>query len=123
MGNIQQESAFNTGALNKKDLNGYASFGLIQWNEKYYTRQEVGTALDQQLNFMVNMSTYKKFINLAEPKTSVEKAAYEFANLVEVCDKCNKGFQIYKSSYQYVRTKYANDFFSRFNDTKDKLYW
>lgn len=123
MGNMQQESTFNPGALNKKDLNGYASFGLIQWNEKFVSRQEVGSTLDEQLNHMVTMSTYKKFINLAEPKTSVEKAAYEFANLVEVCDKCNKGYETYKSSYQYVRTQFANDMFSRFNDKKDTLYW
>ena len=123
MGNMQQESTFNPGALNKKDKNGYASFGLIQWNEKYYKRKDVGSTLDEQLNFMLTMSTYTKFIKLAEPKTSVEEAAYQFANLVEVCDKCNKSYDTYKSSYQYVRTQFANDMFSRFNDKKDTLAW
>ena len=123
MGNIQQESRFNPGALNKKDLNGYASFGLIQWNEKYSTRQEVGSTLEAQLNYLIGMSTYKKWANLSEPKTSVETSTYEFARLVEICHKCNKTFQIYKDSYQYVRTQFANDFFKRFNDKNDPLYW
>lgn len=123
MGNIQQESKFNPGALNKKDLNGYASFGLIQWNEKYTTRAEAGTTLDAQLNHLMGMGTFKKWANLSEPKTSVETATYEFANLVEICDKCNKGFQKYKDSYQYIRTQFANDFYKRFNDKNDPLAW
>lgn len=123
MGNIQQESRFNPGALNKKDLNGYASFGLIQWNEKYTTRAEAGSTLDEQLNHLVGMGTFKKWANLSEPKTSVEASTHEFANIVEICHKCNKGFQIYKDSYQYVRTQFANDIYRRFNDKNDPLFW
>lgn len=123
MGNIQQESKFNPGALNKKDLNGYASFGLIQWNEKYTTRAEAGSTLEAQLNHLITMGTFKKWANLSEPKTSVETATYEFANIVEICHKCNKGFQTYKESYQYVRTQYANDIYRRFNDKNDPLAW
>lgn len=123
MGNIQQESKFNPGALNKKDKNGYASFGLIQWNEKYTTRAEAGTTLDQQLNHMITMGTYKKFIGMPEPKSSVEDSTFYFAKYVEVCHKCNTTFDTYKSSYQYVRTNYANDFYKRFNKKGDTLAW
>ena len=123
MGNIQQESRFNPSALNKKDLNGYASFGLIQWNEKYTTRAEAGATLDAQLNHLIGMGTFKKWANLSEPKTSVEESTFQFAKVVEICHKCNKDFQTYKDSYQYVRTQFANDFFKRFNDKNDPLAW
>ena len=133
MGNIQQESGYNPNALNKADLNGYPSVGLIQWNGQFTPKggskdvnavyKTIGTSVKDQMNYLVTMSTYKKFIGLANPKSSVEEAAYQFANIVEVCDKCNKGFDIYKQSYQYVRTKYANDFFARFNKTGDSLVW
>ena len=123
MGNIQKESGFNPNALNKKDLNGYSSYGLIQWNQKFTSKSAVGNTVSSQMNYILTMSTYKKFLGLDKPKSSVEQAAYEFANLVEVCDKCNKGFDIYQKSYQYERTKYANDFFARFNKKGDSLAW
>lgn len=123
MGNIQQESTFNPGALNKKDLNGYASFGLIQWNERYHKRNEVGTTVDSQLKYLDSMSSLKNFVKIDETKNSVEKAAWRFAEKVEICHKCNLGYQKYLDSYQYVRTKYANNFYNRFNDDKDTLYW
>lgn len=134
MGNIQQESQFNPMATNQKDLNGYPSLGLIQWNGKFYPKpngsknvstvfDSIGRTVEEQMNSLINMPTYTKFIGLSEPKVSVEEAAYQFANLVEVCHKCNLGYNTYKGSYQYVRTQYANNFFKRFNDSKDKLAW
>lgn len=133
MGNIQKESTFNPSAVNKKDLNGYPSVGLIQWNGKYYpdggnkdakvVLSSIGNTLEGQLNFLINMSSFKKFIVLESTKTSTQNAAYEFARLVEVCDQCNKGEEIYQKSYQYKRTEYANDFYNRFNNSSDPLHW
>ncbi len=133
MGNIQKESTFNPGAINKQDLNGYPSVGLIQWNGKYYPNggskdakvvlSSIGNTLEGQLNFLINMYSFKNFIKIEGTKTSTQDAAYEFANLVEVCDKCNKGEDVYNNSYQFKRTEYANDFYNRFNNSSDPLNW
>ena len=121
MGNIQKESNFNPTATNNKDLNGYSSYGLIQWNQKYVDKATVGDTVDTQLNYLITMSTYKKW--LKETKTDADNAAWQFADIVEVCDKCNKTYEIYKTSYQYDRSKYAINFYNRMSNTSDPLYW
>jgi murein DD-endopeptidase MepM/ murein hydrolase activator NlpD len=123
MGNIQTESGFNPGALNAKDLNGYASFGLIQWNQKYYQPSDVGNTVDNQLNYLTTMPTYKKWLTQVKKAKNVDEATWYFAEIVEVCDKCNKGYDIYKKSYQYKRSLFALDFYNRMKDSNDSLYW
>jgi murein DD-endopeptidase MepM/ murein hydrolase activator NlpD len=123
MGNMQKESSFNPTAQSQVDINGYVNYGLIQWNAKYTTAAQVGDTIQSQLNYLVNMDNYKKFINMSEPKTSVEDSAFLFAKYVEICYKCNGTYDTYKGSYQYARTGYANDFFARFNTQSDPLVW
>jgi hypothetical protein len=128
MGNIHHETGgtWNPEALNKEDLNGYSSYGLIQWNQQFTSKEKVGNTVDSQIKYLKTMSTYKTWLNLGDEKGTkkfANSAAYEFARLVEVCDKCNKGYETYKTSYQAPRSQYANDYFRRFDDKKDPLYW
>lgn len=125
MGNIQQESGFNPTSLNKRDLNGYPSYGLIQWNFRYYNKDKdvIGTTVDSQMNYLLGMPDYSKFKRDSESNKSSELSAFRFAKLVERCDKCVSTYSIYASSYQNKRSRYASDFFIRFNDPKDELYW
>lgn len=123
MGNMLQESSFNPLALNKRDRNGKPSFGLIQWNGKYYSQSEVGKTIETQLNFLLEMKSFKKFVDYGKTKNSVEDSSYEFAKIVEICHLCNLGFKTYSESYQYVRTSYGKDFLRRFNTKTDSLFW
>jgi hypothetical protein len=128
MGNIHHETGgtWNPEALNKKDLNGYSSYGLIQWNQQFTSKEKVGNTVDSQIKYLKTMPTYKKWLNLGDEKGTkkfANSAAYEFARLVEVCHLCNKGYETYKTSYQAPRSQYANDYFRRFDDKKDPLYW
>lgn len=125
MGNIQQESGFNPTSLNKRDLNGYPSYGLIQWNFRYYNKDKdvIGTTVDSQINYLLTMPDYSKFKKDSESNKSSELSAFRFAKLVERCDKCVSTYSVYSSSYQNKRSRYASDFFIRFNDPKDELYW
>ena len=129
MGNIQKESSFNPNAINEKDLNNYPSVGLIQWNLKFYSNAKsvIGDTVKTQISKVTDGYTnnYQKFIELCNQTNNLTSyhAAYLFASKVEICDKCNKTFDTYKSSYQAVRSEYANDFYKRFNDPKDTLYW
>jgi hypothetical protein len=125
MGNIQQESGFNPTSLNKRDLNGYPSYGLIQWNFRYYNKDKnvIGETVDSQINYLLNMPDYNKFKKDSESNKSAELSAFRFAKLVERCDKCITTYSIYATSYQNKRSRYASDFFIRFNDSKDDLYW
>ena len=137
MGNIQQESTFNPKAINKKDLNGYPSVGLIQWNGLYTPKggstsssvvlNTIGDTVGKQLDYLVNeWPPYKTWLNLGDEKGTKKysaRATYEFARIVEVCDKCTEGYTTYEASYQVVRSTFAADFIKRFNDKKDPLYW
>ena len=126
MGNIHQESTFNPLAENKKDRNGYRSVGLIQWNGASYDLAAVGNSVESQMKFLVNMNNYKTWKNLPEKKLTkkwANSAAFEFANLVEICHLCNQGYQTYYTSYQNKRSSYALDYFERFNNPDDDLYW
>ncbi len=133
MGNIHQESKFNPSIINKEDKNGYPSLGLIQWNGKFYPKGGskdtntifgvIGKTVTEQLDFLIESNNFKKFAKLNDTKKNVEIAAYQFANIVEICDKCNIDLETYTDSYQNIRTSYANDFYSRFNDNKDNLFW
>jgi len=126
MGNIHLESTFNPLAENKKDRNGYRSVGLIQWNGASYDLDAVGNSVESQMKFLVNMNNYKTWKNLPEKKLTkkwANSAAYEFANLVEICHLCNQGYQTYYTSYQNKRSSYALDYFERFNNPDDDLYW
>ena len=124
MGNIQMESGFNPTNLNKADSNGYPSYGLIQWNFRYYNKDKdvIGTTVDSQMNYLLNMPDYEKFKRDKESNKSPDISAFRFAKLVERCDKCQI-YSIYSTEYQNKRSRYASDFFIRFNDSKDELYW
>jgi hypothetical protein len=142
MGNIHKETGgtFNPKIVNKQDLNGYPSVGLIQWNGKFYPTKNggknsndvltyVGKTITEQLNFLTTkMPTYTKWLNLDskyKTKTSAYSAAYEFARLVEVCAGCIEGEQVYNNNKfdSSDRSKLANDYFSRFNTQGDILFW
>jgi len=129
MGNIQKESLFNPGAVNAKDLNGYSSYGLIQWNQQYVKVEDVGNTVESQLEYLVNPKTpygktlWNRFLKDSSVAKDADISAWNFANHVEVCDKCNKGYEIYKMNYPYERSKFALDFIKRFKDSNDPLYW
>jgi LAS superfamily LD-carboxypeptidase LdcB len=142
MGNIHKETGgtFNPKIVNKQDVNGYPSVGLIQWNGKFYPSKNagknsndvlsyVGKTITEQLNFLTTkMSTYTKWLNLDskfKTKTSAYSAAYEFARLVEVCAGCIEGEQVYNNNKfdSSDRSKLANNYYSRFNTKGDVLSW
>jgi hypothetical protein len=130
MGNIMTECGFNPLALNKKDDNGYQSYGIIQWNTKFYkdVKTKVGTTAASQIPKVVDGYTgyWKRYLKKVNEYKTIDAwtSAYEFANIVEVCTNCNKGLDKYKNSEHPVsRSHYANDFYKRFADTSDKLSW
>jgi hypothetical protein len=123
MGNIQQESKFNPFALNKRDRNGFSSFGLIQWNTKYTTKEAVGNTLQEQLNYLDNMNSFKSFISDTATNKNLDHVSFYFAKGVEKCHLCTTDFNTYRDSYQYKRNKYAADFYNRFTDSADALHW
>lgn len=136
MGNIQKESRFNPKAINKKDTNGYPSLGLIQWNGKFINggTQDantvfsiIGNTIEAQINYLLNRyPTYKTWLREVRNSPNAGDAAYLFAKTVEVCYGCNRGPDVYFSEPKYgaaERSKFATNFYNRFNDSQDKLYW
>jgi hypothetical protein len=136
MGNIQKESRFNPKAINKKDTNGYPSLGLIQWNGKFISGGTkdattvfniIGNTVEAQVNYLLNRyPTYKTWLREVKNSPNASDAAYLFAKTVEVCYGCNKGPDVYFNEAKYgaaERSKFATNFFNRFNDPKDPLYW
>jgi hypothetical protein len=141
MGNIHKETGgqFNPLAVNKADLNGYPSVGLIQWNGKFTPKggskdsnvvlSTIGRTVKDQLDYLTTKyPDYNTWLNLPDAKktkTSAYLSAYEFARVVERCAGCVSGFEAYKKG-KYVpsdRSKYANSYYSRFNTQGDVLYW
>lgn len=140
MGNIMKESNFNP-TNGWTDVNGAASYGLIQWNGASYDLNRLGDTADTQmealfdLNYTKNM---KKYLDTVAKESNLDawKAAYYFAKYVEICSLCNKGEDTYKkggtvnsnsgTSYQIQpveRSSYAMDFMNKFNDPNDPLVW
>lgn len=141
MGNMFEESQFNPGAFNDKDFGGTTDLGLIQWNSgnqtgnpgqtdlvksKQMLESLVGSTVNAQLNYLFKggwKSSTDRWLNDPLSKTTIEDSTWKFAAIVEVCHECNKGKPIYEGSYQFKRTKSARDFFSRFANPTDQLYW
>jgi hypothetical protein len=136
MGNIQKESRFNPKATNGKDTNGYPSLGLIQWNGKFINGgtkdvntvfNVIGNTVETQINYLLNRyPTYKTWLREVKNSPNASDAAYLFAKTVEVCYGCNRGENVYFNEAKYGaadRSKFATNFFNRFNDPKDPLYW
>ena len=136
MGNIQKESRFNPKATNGKDTNGYPSLGLIQWNGKFINGgtkdvntvfNVIGNTVETQINYLLNRyPTYKTWLREVKNSPNASDAAYLFAKTVEVCYGCNRGEEVYFNEAKYGaadRSKFATNFFNRFNDPKDPLYW
>jgi hypothetical protein len=136
MGNIQKESRFNPKATNKQDTNGYPSLGLIQWNGKFINGgtkdantvfNVIGNTVEAQINYLINRyPTYKTWLREVKSTPNASEAAYLFAKTVEVCYGCNRGRDAYFNEAKYGaadRSKFATNFFNRFNDPKDPLYW
>ena len=140
MGNIHKETGgkFDPLSVNKKDINDYPSVGLIQWNGLFTPRggskdsnvilSTIGKTVNEQLTYLTTKSNeYRTWLNLPNnknTKTSAYDAAFEFARLVEICTGCDTE-QNYKTSKfkPYERSLFANDYFNRFDDPKDRLYW
>lgn len=135
MGNIFKESRFNPLATNAVDLNGYPSCGLIQWNGKYVgasTNKEkvydvIGRTVEDQIKYLLNnTSTMKKYLTTSASESKPYMAGYYFAKIVEVCYNCNKGLAVYQGDTNfkpYNRSEYAIDFYDRFNNSSDALFW
>ena len=83
----------------------------------------IGGTLQEQLNYLLTMSTVTKWLANPTYHTDVATSTWEFASIVEVCDKCNKGRSIYEGSYQFPRTANAEKIYQRFSDSNSKLYW
>lgn len=132
MGNIQKESKFNPTA-GFDDINGFKSVGLIQWNEKSYPDLGsviLGKSALQQIQKVVDGYTpsFQSFLNKCNttPYLTPWYAGYFFAQLVEICKYCNKGEATYRNAPDFDpvdRSKFAEDFFNRFNSPTDTLFW
>jgi hypothetical protein len=139
MGNIQKESYFNPKAINQKDSNSYPSVGLIQWNGVNWNPRIIdpkvifnliGETVEEQVKYIfdgvlkIRMNNYRK---ITATETDPYQAAFQFAKIVEVCADCSD-FSVYnnKTTNEYIvyqRSEFAVDFFNRFNDSSDTLYW
>jgi hypothetical protein len=131
MGNIQKESGFNQ-TVKHLDTNGVYSYGLIQWNEGTYPNmfQSLGTTVVSQMTKLVDgyTSNFQKYVTQARQTTGIDAyaAAFLFAKVVEICAFCYKTIEIYNADRVYNqsdRSKYAEDFINRFNNSSDLLAW
>jgi hypothetical protein len=142
MGNIHKETggSFNPRSVNGKDTNLFPSVGLIQWNGRYTPPKPeggtkdvnvifktIGTTVEEQINYLLtnypDFNTYRK--NVAT-EGDPSKAGYIFARDVEKCANCRSGEKVYFNDTQYnvsERSKFAKDYFNRFNDANDPLFW
>lgn len=140
MGNIQKESNFNPRAVNKADLNGFPSVGLIQWNGRYTPTtpaggskkadvifKTIGTSVEQQINYLLNnYPDFNKYRKNVEKENDPSIAGYMFARDVERCANCTSGEDAYFNDKRFNasdRSKFAKDYFNRFNDRNDPLFW
>lgn len=148
MGNIYAESAFNPTIRSKterlKSGQLVYNYGLIQWNSGSYDLSQVGSTVDAQMAFLLDItktpsvSEYLKAAVAAENEgKDAAYMAYLFALKVERCYKCIGTYADYKvgGNYTYadgttvninpynVRSVPALEFFLRFKDPNDALYW
>lgn len=137
MGNIQKESNFNPRAVNKEDLNGFPSVGLIQWNGRYTPEngskntdivfKTIGTTVEEQMNYLFNkFADYKRYLKNIANVNDPSEAGYLFARDVERCFNCTSGRDVYFNDKRFNtsdRSKFAKDYFNRFNDINDPLSW
>jgi len=130
MGNIQIESSFRISATNERDTNNLVSVGLIQWNFGSYPEvfdlynKNLFSTVEQQLDFLVNMNSYKTFLrNVLNPyvetknienygnevenfsKYTIHNEQYIgflFAHFVEVCCGCagTRGYDTLREIYE-----------------------
>lgn len=141
MGNIQAECGFKPNE-GYDDLNGFTSYGLIQWNAKYFDVKKLASPpqgvslVEHQLKFITDpsftrsYSDFTKAVNSTNPLTA-DTAAYLFAAKVERCYGCTEGIDVYRNGKGHKRgtfspvkrSNYANDFYNRFSDPNDPLYW
>jgi hypothetical protein len=131
MGNIQKESGFNQ-SVKHLDTNGVYSYGLIQWNEGTYPNmfQSLGTTVVSQMTKLVDgyTSNFQKYVAQVRGTSGIDSytAAFLFAKVVEICAFCYKTLDIYNADKVYNqsdRSKYADDFYNRFNNPSDLLAW
>jgi hypothetical protein len=138
MGNIQKESGFNPLA-GWIDVNSYPSYGLIQWNGRFTPKNgtkdkevlldTIGRTVEAQIEYLLRKTTtYQSYIKQTTGLSDPYMTAYKFAELVEICADCNKGFDVYNNKTNnkyktYQRSEYAVDFNNRFNNASDSLYW
>jgi len=131
MGNIEIESEFELGALNKADTNSAPSLGLIQWNRVSYpdvfrlynSNPSKFKTVDEQMNYLVNMKAYKTFIEETKkvPNIDEQYAAFLFAHFVEVCCGCanTRGYKTLKEIYA---GPYTNGWRCPQNDPKAPIF-
>lgn len=135
MGNIEKESRFDPEALNRKDVNDKSSYGLIQWNQKFYgDTNKIGKTVKSQMAFLFNNTDYwkPKFrLNFMDEIKNIKfsgedganEAAYLFAKIVERCANCTEEYYTDTKFQPYQRSQYAITFYKKFNDTSDPLTW
>ena len=136
MGNIFAESTFDTDPQPFYDTNGKYSYGLIQWNSGSYDISVIKgkDALFQSKKITDGYTAYwNDFISESNSTANLDAdyAAYLFAKNVERCACCTKNKNIYNSGCSVKgktynpskRSLFANDYYLRFNDSNDPLYW
>ena len=137
MGNIHKETggSFDPMSLNKRDTNGYPSVGLIQWNGEYNGNTMnakkvfdlVGRNIPDQINYaLTKWSNFRVFETHIPEAKDADNAAYLFAKYGEVCAYCNEGPGVYYRPSKFMqsdRSRFAIDYYRRFNDSSDELYY
>ena len=139
MGNIQKETnggdrKFSPMSVNPADTNGYPSVGLIQFQGKYHGNTKnlntlfnrVGRDIPSQINYLFNNTNgVSHYLQYVANSPSADDAAYLFAHYVEICASCQNRTRYYGNNKYDTsdRSKYATDFFNRFNRPSDVLYW
>ena len=85
--------------------------------------------LDYLIEFGGRYDRYiKKLLELSKTgqRADASQAAYWFAKYVEVCGGCTGSYEAFLSNNNNNtsdRSKYANNFFERFNKANDTLKW
>ena len=134
MGNIQRESDFVTTAK-FADVNNKDSLGLIQWNGSRAqpirnAPNNTGYTVEFQIDYLINENagdqSYRYWKNKYPTHATPQDAAFTFAQTVERCVGCLKRSDFFNTSQAfspYIRAEYARDFYNRFNNPSDPLYW
>ena len=136
LGNISKETggSFDPGAVWAKDLNGYPSVGLIQWNGKGVGNTTdpngvfaiIGTTVEEQTNYLINKwPNTARFLTATPSTVTPYTAGFNFAKIVEVCADCGNltDYQNSTRFQAYERSTFAENYYNRFNTSGDSLYW